>query len=230
MPWNIWCDHLLLQALHQLLELLARLVVDELVVPQSLDLAANIVGQPVELFVALAGDALHQLLRLGGLRLIEPAIDSLLLGVDHLLHLFAQLLHRRVEVVAAKLALARLPKLLEQLLEARHVGRSPSKQPLECGVEVAVVHQVIRERIEHVPGVEVFQPLGPVPTRVPELHEITLAGLQPPSDFSMAFAALRAMSSHQLRATTCTPMGKPSGEVPARTTAHGLPPRLYGIV
>ena len=195
-------DHLLLQALHQLVELLARLVVDELVIAQPLDLAAKVVGQPVQLLVALAGDALHQLLRVRGLRLVQAALDSLLLGVDHLLHLFAQLLHRGVEVVAAELALARLPKLLEQLLEARHVGRSPSKQPLEGGVKVAVVHQVIRERIEHVPGVKVVQPLGPVPTRVPKLHGITLAGLQPPSDFSMALAALRAMSSHQLRATS----------------------------
>ena len=223
-------DHLLLQALHELLELLACLVVDELVIAQALDLAAKIVRQPVQLLVSLPRDALHQLLRVGGLRFVHAALDSLLLGIDHLLHLFAQLLHRRVKVVAAELTLARLAQLLEQLLEPRHVRRSPSKQPLEGRIQVAVVHQVIRERIEHVSGVEVFQPLGPVPTRVPELHGITLAGLQPPSDFSMARAALNAMSSHQLRATSCTPIGRPSGEVPARTTAQGLPPRLYGIV
>ena len=34
----------------------------------------------------------------------------------------------------------------------------------------------------------------------------------------------------QLAATIWTPIGRFSGDVPARTTTHGLPERLYGIV
>lgn len=35
-----------------------------------------------------------------------------------------------------------------------------------------------------------------------------------------------ATCSHQAFATTCTPIGRPSGDVPARTTTHGQPVRL----
>ena len=90
---------MLLQLLHKLLELLARLVVDELVIAQRLDSPARVVGQPVELVVALPRDAVEQLARLRR-RFLESALDPAPLGVDHVLDLLAQLLDRRVEVVA----------------------------------------------------------------------------------------------------------------------------------
>ena len=39
-----------------------------------------------------------------------------------------------------------------------------------------------------------------------------------------------ATSSRHGGATTCTPMGRPSGEVPQRTTAPGQPVRLNDSV
>ena len=46
----------------------------------------------------------------------------------------------------------------------------------------------------------------------------------------MLWATANAMSSRQGPATTCTPIGRPSGETPARTTTHGQPLKLYGKV
>ena len=51
-------------------------------------------------------------------------------------------------------------------------------------------------------------------------------GLQPPRAVSIHLAAASAMSSRHGRATTCTPIGRPSGDVPARTTTQGYPVRL----
>ena len=53
---------------------------------------------------------------------------------------------------------------------------------------------------------------------------------QPPSARSSAAAAASATSSRHGRATSCTPIGSPSGELPQRTTAAGQPVRLYGVV
>jgi hypothetical protein len=46
----------------------------------------------------------------------------------------------------------------------------------------------------------------------------------------MAAAARIATSSWKFRAMTCTPMGRPSFDEPARTTTQGFPDRLYGMV
>ncbi len=185
-------EHLLLQPLHQRVELLTRLVVDELVVAQRLHASAELVRHAVELVVALLGDALHELARLGRRGLVLPSLDALALGVDDVLHLLAQLVDGGVEVVAAELALARLTQLLEELLQALHVGRSPSEQALQRGVEVAVVHQVVGQRVQQVPGVQIVHALGAVPARVPKLHAPKLAGCQPPNCFSIHPAATSA--------------------------------------
>ena len=93
-------QHLFLQLLHQLFELLPGGVIDELVVAQALDAPTQVVGQPVELVVALSRDPVEQLaaLRRG---FLQPAFDPGALGVDDVLHLLAQLLDGGVEVVAA---------------------------------------------------------------------------------------------------------------------------------
>lgn len=49
---------------------------------------------------------------------------------------------------------------------------------------------------------------------------------QPPKAVSRCCATANAMSSRPGPATTCTPMGNPSGDVPPRTTAAGHPVRL----
>ena len=185
-------EHLLLQLLHELLELLPCGVVDELVVAQGLDPAAEVLRHPVELVLPLPGDALHQLLRLRRRGLVLPALDARPLRVDDVLHVLAHLLDRGIEVVAAELALAGLTQLLEELLQAGHVRRAPAQQALQRGVEVAVVHQVVRERVEDVAGVEVVDALGAVPARVAELHAPKLAGCQPPNCFSIHEAAASA--------------------------------------
>ena len=48
----------------------------------------------------------------------------------------------------------------------------------------------------------------------------------PPSVLSRCWATAKAVSSRQGRATTWTPMGNPSGEVPPRKTTLGHPVRL----
>ena len=185
-------DHLLLQLLHQRLELLPSLVVDELVVAQRLHPSAEVVGHAVELVGALLGDALHELPRLGRRGLVLAPLDALALRVDDVLHVLAQLVDRGVQVVAAELALALLTQLLEELLQALHVGRAPSQQPLQRRVEVAVVHQVVGQRVQQVPGVEIVHALRAVPARVPKLHAPKLAGCQPPNCFSIHAAAASA--------------------------------------
>src|ERR1051326_198782 len=58
-------------------------------------------------------------------------------------------------------------------------------------------------------------------------HQSYNGGLcQPPSADSTASAAASATSSRQGRATSCAPMGRPSSEVPARTTTPGQPVML----
>ncbi len=185
-------EHLLLQALHQRLELLTGLVVDELVVAQRLHATAEVFRHAVELVVALAGDAVYELARLRRRGLGLTPLDALALGIDDLLHLLAQLIDRGVEVVAAELALARLTQLLEELLQALHVRRAPSQQALQRRVEVAVVHQVVGQRVQQVPGVDIVHALGAVPARVPKLHAPKLAGCQPPNCFSIHAAAASA--------------------------------------
>jgi len=187
-------EHLLLQLLHELLELLPRLVVDELVVAQALDPAAEVVGQAIELVVALARDPVEQLARLRR-SLLQPAFDALSFGVDDVLDFLAKLLDRRVEVVAAELALTGLPELLEQLLEAAHVRRTPAQEALQGGVQVAVVHEVVGQGVQDVSGVEFVELLSSVPAGVPKPHPTTLAGRQPPSERSMALAAFSAIAS-----------------------------------
>ena len=185
-------EHLLLEPLHQRVELLARLVIDELVVAERLHASAQLVGHAVELVVALLRDALHELARLGRRGLVLPPLDARALGVDHVLHFLAQLIDRGVEVVAAELALARLTQLLEELLQALHVGRTPSQQPLQRRIEVAVVHEVVGQRVQQVARVEIVHALAAVPARVPKLHAPKLAGCQPPNCFSIQPAAASA--------------------------------------
>ena len=224
-PLEHLVQDLLLQLLHQLFELLARGVVDELVVAQAFDTPAQVIGQPVELLLALPRDPVEQLFRLRR-GFVEATLDAPALGVDHVLHLLSQLLDGRVEVVATQLALTRLAELFQELLETGHVRRAPPQEPLQGGVQVAVVHQVVGQSVEDVARIEIVEFLGSVPPRVAELHPITLAGRQPPRARSMARAARSATRSFQLRATTWTPIGMFSGEVPARTTTQGLPVRL----
>ena len=59
-------------------------------------------------------------------------------------------------------------------------------------------------------------------------HSYMLGRCQPPKTVSRCCATASATSSRQGRATTCTPMGKPSGDVPPRTSYSGPTRQIVG--
>src|SRR5262249_56265249 len=64
----------------------------------------------------------------------------------------------------------------------------------------------------------------------PSSWSVSAGACQPPIVSSRYRATASATSSRDERATTWTPMGMPSFEVPVLTTTHGQPQRLKGSV
>lgn len=64
-------------------------------------------------------------------------------------------------------------------------------------------------------------------TRHPRVSVCRRDVCHPPSAVLTAFVIARARSSRHGPAITCTPIGIPSGDVPARTTTAGQPVRLW---
>jgi hypothetical protein len=136
-------QHLLLQLIHQLLELLPRLRIHEVVLLQAANLAGGIVRQLVELLVAFLRDGVQQVTqpvligrsplpfsaiaaflpvlgvislgRLGGF--IEPLLDSRALGIDHILESLADVIEHGTEVVALHLFLPGLPDTIHEIAQ-----------------------------------------------------------------------------------------------------------------
>ena len=161
---------LLLEHLHQLLELLARLGVHKVVVLEALDRAAEIFRQLVELVLLLSRHPLEHLLELLGVgilaagdllaALFETPLDALPLGFEDVLQLLLEVLDDVRHAVAVELLFALLAEPLEQIAQAGHlvafaVLGTPAQHPLQGALQVAVGHQVVGHRRQQIVGVEV---------------------------------------------------------------------------
>jgi hypothetical protein len=161
--------HLLAEPEHELLELLPGLRIDELVVLEAADGAAQILGERVERRAALGRDPLELLAVSFGLRLaglgglacgVDAALDPLALRVEDVLELLPEIAENVAEVVPVEEGLALAAEPLEQVAEARHllafaIPEALAKEPLERAPEVPVGDEVVRHRREEVVGVEV---------------------------------------------------------------------------
>ncbi|TMF86829.1 MAG: hypothetical protein E6I08_11370 [Chloroflexi bacterium] len=154
---------LLLQLLQQVVEHLLRVGIHELVVAQRFDATAEIVGDAVQLVLALLRHPVQDAARALILLLLQLAVDAPALGLHDLVQLLAQLFDRGVEVVSRKLTLPLLADLLQELLQPRHLVGAPPVQPLECRRQVPVRHQVFGERVQDLIRVQGIEMLGPVP-------------------------------------------------------------------
>jgi len=149
---------MLLQRLHQLLELPLGVLVGEVVVLELLDPAGGLGRELVE-GVELPG-ALP--------RLLDLALDPGALGLEDLVQLLLDVVQRRAEIVAIELLLAPLPEPVQQVLDAGHplalwVLGAALEHPAQRAPQVAVRHEVVGHRGQEVVGVEVGEVLRAVP-------------------------------------------------------------------
>ncbi len=165
---------------HQGLELLPRLGIHERVVLERADRAAEIGRERVEPLPALRRRARERLPGPGRVRPGrrgggEAALDPGPLGRHHVPELLAQLGQHVAELMLAQERLALPAEALQQLAEPGHRlagarAEPAAEQALERPARVAVRHQVVGHRGEHVVGVRVGDRLGPVPARVADQH------------------------------------------------------------
>ena len=174
-------DHLLHQLLaepvHQLLEALAGLRRLEVVRLELAHLAGEVVGHQVEPHVALGGGVTSVLLATRIAALLcgsQGVVDGVALLVDDVVELTGDLVVHAAEVVAVEPVLTLTPELLEQLTDpgqllAVAVAHALVHHPPQCGIDVAVVQQLVGQLVEERVGVEVESTLRAIPPRVGEL-------------------------------------------------------------
>ena len=168
---EVRAEHLLLQVLQQLLVLLGRLLLDELVVLERAHRAAEVVGERVELRESLLRDLLHALAELLVRRLcVAPPLEALALEALHLLELLLELVEHLGEIVTFGPLLLGGTQPLEQVLHALHATRhAPSGQSCECVLEVASSEQLVGDRAEELVRLERVEALRSIPARVLDL-------------------------------------------------------------
>ena len=176
--------HLAAKLVHQLLELARRLRVHELVVVELPDRAAQALRQRVERLLVplhlppqvLEKLVLHRVLpRLPDalLRLLNAPVHALPLRLEDVLQLLLQVLHGVFHVEALELLLALAAEAVHEVaqpvepLAVGHLHAPPHHVP-QRAVDVAVLHQVLGERLHEVVLVRVEDLLRAVPLRVSE--------------------------------------------------------------
>ncbi len=178
-PGHELVEDLALQPLDQLVELLAGVRLEEVVVLEAADPLADVRRQAVELVEPARRDvAQHRAKLLGrlaaGLRgLVEPALDArALLGHD-LVELAPDVAEDVVEAVPLEHRLPLALEAVDQVTQAGHVaaGRiagppATIHQPSERLGDVAFGHHVVGERIEDLVRREVGHLLAAVPGRI----------------------------------------------------------------
>ena len=173
---------MLLQTLEQLLEQLAGVRVEKIVLTQTLHARAEVGGQAVELGEPVARELVQQLAehRVGGSRrrvfvdLAKPPLDAGTFEVDDLVQLLANVVEARGQVVATLPLFPRAAHPLEQLAQAHRPAaagelRAVLQETAERTVKAALIEQLVREVVDQVVGGERFG-LGTVPATVPNAH------------------------------------------------------------
>ena len=188
--------HLLLQLIHQLLELLPGLRIHEVVLLQPANLAGGIARQRIQLLVSLFGNGIEQVAKtvlirpaplprrfvrasarlpssdsLDCVRVVEPLLNSGPLGIDDVLDSLANVVEHRTEVVALRLFLTRLAHAVHQIPQAGQplgVGAIDAlpEEPTQGIHQVAVAHELIGHRAHEIFGAEVIDLLGAIPAGI----------------------------------------------------------------
>ena len=125
--------------------------------------------QPVE------GALLFLALHVGRFRLVgslvQPTLDAGPLGAQDFLHAFFQVVHHRVQVALLELLAALLPEPVHEIAQVGHLRAvavlHPVAEELAQGPgQVAVLQQVIGQRVHDVAGIDVKNLLGAIPLGV----------------------------------------------------------------
>ncbi len=186
--------HFAAQLLHQLLEALARLGRDEVVVLQAADAPGGVVGLEVECHAPLGG---HVVGHLGAALvarvvrvLVHELVDGGALVLLNLVELAGELGHAAVRVALGQHFGPPPPQLVEHVAQARHllavgVAEAAAQQAPQRVVEVAPGQEVVGEPGQQVVGIEVGELLGAVPFRVvvagAHVRVLSAAGLLAPA-------------------------------------------------
>jgi hypothetical protein len=109
----------------------------------------------------------------GARRFLDALVDALALHVDDFVELLCDVVVHTAEVAVLELLTAPLAQLLQHLAEPHELLVVPVAEPLlhqpsQCGVQVAVIEQVVAHLVEQLLGVEVEPRLRAVPPRVAE--------------------------------------------------------------
>ncbi len=147
-------EHLLLQLPQKLLVFLGGLWLDELVILEPADRAADIVRERVELLAPLAGEILHRLLQRIVARLLPlAAIETFAFEALDLIELLLQLVEDPGEVVALGALLLRGAEPLEEVLHPLHAARhAPAREAGHRIFEVAAREELVGHRAEELVG------------------------------------------------------------------------------
>src|SRR5579875_567023 len=111
-----------------------------------------------------------------GTNLLQAPLDARPLGLDHRLEALLEIIHERVQPIAAELALLAFANLLQEILEAAEslavlVLGSPAEQAVERALQITIGDEVLGERVENVICRKGRDVLSPVPPRVGVPHE-----------------------------------------------------------
>ena len=176
--------HLLFQHVQQFLEHLLGIRVHEVVLHQLLDLAAEAVGQIVQLFPVSVGPLfqhvqqpfLHGAVFVGCLvylflRFRQSPVNAFPFCLENFFQPFLQVIHHRVHVVLLKLLAAPVPQHVHQLAEAGHllavaVLHTVPEQFAQGLHNIALFEKFVRQAVHQLVGVYVKQFLGAVPLGV----------------------------------------------------------------
>ena len=165
--------HLAAELLDELLEALARLGGDEVVVLQAADAAGGVVGLEVERHAPLGGHVVGHLgtaLVARAVRLLDQVVDGGALVLLYLVELRRELGHAAVGVALGQHLGAAASQLVEHVAQPRHllavgVAEAAPEEAPQRVVEVTAGEEVVGEAGQQVVGVEVGEFLGAVPFR-----------------------------------------------------------------
>lgn len=191
---DVLVEHLTAQPRHELVEALAGVGFEEVVVLQPAQALPDVLGQAVEPVQPLGRHVAQQLAEVAVVRAVvgrigrlgKPSLDA----GTFLRHDLVELSSDVAEHVPQPVPLeGLLPPALEPVHQvaqpgevgARRVARPPATlhQAAQGLGEVALGHHVVRERVDDLFGIEVGELLAPVPARIPGALRQRVGGVLP---------------------------------------------------
>ena len=99
---------------------------------------------------------------------VQPSLDALALQLFDVFKLLQNIIHDAREVIALHALLAHLFQAIHHILQAHAVfavapGESLLHEPVQRLAQIARLHVVVRERVEHTLGVQIIEPLRAIP-------------------------------------------------------------------